>query len=145
MVFHNDACPVELARNSAFLPWGSSHRVVVQAIIKRFLLIFIFFYRNMSEQNRSGNFSRFGSRYSPSVNSRGDEVYKSHEQQLHEERDHTHRVLARLSTAIRADPINKFNEVVVKMKQSEIDGLWARFQEISSDLLVILDPNSFKS
>lgn len=64
---------------------------------------------------------------------------------LHKDRDHTHRLLERLSIAITDAQVDTFNDVIVNMKQSELDGLWKRFQESSSDLLRFLDPDDLES
>lgn len=62
-------------------------------------------------------------------------------ERLHEDRDHSHRLLERLSTAISRAPVSTFNEVIVNMKLSELNGQWERFQETSTDLLRVLDPD----
>lgn len=61
---------------------------------------------------------------------------------LHEERDRLHRFIARFATSIRIAPVNTYHESMVNMKQAELDGLWKRFQEASTSLLQMLDPDN---
>lgn len=124
--------------------------IVVQELFKTlYLIAFVRLNRKMSDnernsetdeipdrrgQDRDGSISR-----SRSHDDRWEYEDNRSEQRLREDRNRSNRLLTRMVKAIQDARSIQFNEAVVSMRLSELDGLWARHKDTTSALLAFVD------